>query len=262
MSNDYILSNVNNEKQRMHLLEHEFDALSQRRLLPIIHPGDTCLEIGPGAGSMARWMADNVGAQGQVIAIEKHPGHFSSEGRENITLIQGDVTSPSIQDRYQNYFNVIHTRFVLVHIQECETLISQLVNMLKPGGWLVFEEPDFTTTAALDEADMPSFQTISALQKLIMRNGAQHPFARRLPYLFQDLHLANIHAEGYVPISHGSSHLTQMHYQTVHHLKDTLIDANLVSEPTLAAFLHACVNPQAWTRECQIICIRGQHQTN
>jgi ubiquinone/menaquinone biosynthesis C-methylase UbiE len=259
MSNDYILADVSDEQYRMKLLEFAFDSLTQRRLASCpIKAGDYCLEIGPGAGSIARWMADQVGATGNVIAIDKHPAHFRDEGRHNIELLAADITSKEVHSAYQNYFDIIHARFVMVHIAHCEKLIAKLVTLLKPGGWLVLEEPDFTTTAALSDKDKNAYATITALQKLIMRNGANTSYARKLPYLFQELNLSDIQAEGYVPIAHGKSPLTEMHYRTIRHLKDALLTSGLVDEETLDAFLEDCNNPASWTRECQIICISGR----
>ncbi len=262
MKNDYILSTADDEQYRMKLLENEFDALTHRRLKGCpIKEGDYCLEIGPGAGSIARWMSTQVKEKGKVIAIDKHPKHFSSNGHNNIELLHADITASDIQKQFKKYFNIIHTRFVLVHIANSEHLIAQLVTMLKPGGWLVLEEPDFTTTVALEDGDN-SHKTLTALQKLIMHHGESAAFARRLPYLFQELHLSNIQAEGYVPISPGMSHLTEMHSRTVKHLANTLLAAQLVTQDTLDQFFTHCNDPKAWTRECQIICISGQYRKN
>ena len=122
----------------------------------------------------------------------------------------------------------------------------------------MFEEPDFSTTSALDDDNNSDYKTIVALQRLIMQNGENTAFARRLPYIFQEQGLSNIQAEGYVPINHGNSYLAEMHYRTTNHLKGVLIQSKLVQADTLDTFLNECHDSNHWTRECQVICISGQ----
>src|SRR5439155_17835889 len=57
------------EDDRLDLLERIFDPLSRRRR-EMVQPGWRCLEVGAGRGSMAVWLAERVGASGQVVATD------------------------------------------------------------------------------------------------------------------------------------------------------------------------------------------------
>jgi ubiquinone/menaquinone biosynthesis C-methylase UbiE len=50
--------------------------VSQRRLAPFVQPGAKCLEVGPGGGSIARWLAARVGERGHVTALDLKPDHI------------------------------------------------------------------------------------------------------------------------------------------------------------------------------------------
>ena len=57
------------EDERLGLLERIFDPGSRRRRA-LVQPGWRCLEIGAGRGSMAVWVAGQVGERGQVVATD------------------------------------------------------------------------------------------------------------------------------------------------------------------------------------------------
>jgi hypothetical protein len=71
----YVLSHTADaaERERLALWEHIEDARSQRHLAALgIQQGWRCLEVGAGHGSIARWLAEQVGLQGW-IAAHTHP---------------------------------------------------------------------------------------------------------------------------------------------------------------------------------------------
>jgi len=57
------------EDDRLSLLEQIFDPLSRRRR-ELVQPGWRCLEVGSGRGSMAVWLARQVGENGHVVATD------------------------------------------------------------------------------------------------------------------------------------------------------------------------------------------------
>lgn len=60
------------EHDRLHALEALFDDASAHHLARLgVGPGWRCLEVGAGAGGVARWLADRVGPSGQVLATDQ-----------------------------------------------------------------------------------------------------------------------------------------------------------------------------------------------
>jgi SAM-dependent methyltransferase len=125
------------------------DAPEQLRLLSQILNRDTfrtlgdvgaghgwrCWEIGPGDGSVARWLAARVGVHGQVVASDLNPQHVPRHPR--IEAIRHDITNDPWPEPE---FDLIHARLVLMHLAERESLAIQLVSHLRPGGALVLTD--------------------------------------------------------------------------------------------------------------------------
>src|SRR5438093_13389111 len=42
-------------------------------------------------------------------------------------------------------FDVVHARFVLIHVPDWLTALTAMIKALKRGGWVVLEEPDFSS---------------------------------------------------------------------------------------------------------------------
>ena len=136
-----------NEHKRLQMLERAFDEKTISVLLEAgIKEGMRCLEIGAGAGSILRWMAEVVGPSGEVVGIDKNIEHVKHLDSHPIRIIEG-----SFQDiEFQEKFDLIHSRYVLIHNEDGEELISKLSGLLSPGGVLVVEEADFTTSKWVD----------------------------------------------------------------------------------------------------------------
>src|ERR1700722_2590446 len=65
-------NSLSDEGDRLRLLEAIADPRSIRLLGEFdIEPGWKCAELGAGAGSMAMWLADQVGDRGSVLAVDR-----------------------------------------------------------------------------------------------------------------------------------------------------------------------------------------------
>ncbi|HZE37174.1 MAG TPA: methyltransferase domain-containing protein [Stackebrandtia sp.] len=131
----YIFDTKGTDIGRQHLsyVETIFDRTSTQFLEEIdIKPGQRCLDVGAGAGSITRWMADKVGDQGKVVALDKNVGYI--EETANIETHECDVIEGLPVD---GTFDVIHVRLLLMHLPQREAIFKTLVDALAPGGWLV-----------------------------------------------------------------------------------------------------------------------------
>jgi SAM-dependent methyltransferase len=97
--------------------------------------GRRCLELGAGNGSVAVWLADRVGADGRVVAVDIEPQHIPEHNR--LTVLCLDLTRDPLPP---GPFDFIHTRLVLGHLPNRDTLLPQLCGLLAPGGAILLEE--------------------------------------------------------------------------------------------------------------------------
>ena len=61
------------------------------------------------------------------------------------------IISPNIEVRRHNietddleidYYDLVHARYVLLHLKEWEVVLKKLADSMKPGAWLFIKDPD------------------------------------------------------------------------------------------------------------------------
>ena len=145
------------ERDRLAGLSAQFDPVTVRHLAAVgVAPGWRCLEIGAGAGSIARWLASVVGPAGRVVATDRDIRFLDDLG-PNVEVVRHDVTSDPVE---QDAFDLVHARAVLEHVPGRGDVVAQLVSALRPGGVLVLEDVVFggATTPALQGVVSPPAQ--------------------------------------------------------------------------------------------------------
>lgn len=129
------------ESRRLQLFEEHLDPRTRRRIERLgIGKGAHCLEIGGGRGSVTRWLADLAGPSGRVISTDLQAGFLEALGLPNVEVLRHDIR---VDDFPAASFDLVHTRAVLMHVPVDDGLLSRMVSWLRPGGWLLLEEPDF-----------------------------------------------------------------------------------------------------------------------
>ena len=134
------------EERRLFLLEQLHDPTTRKRIEELgVGPGSRCLEIGAGRGSIARWLAERVGASGHVVATDLELTFIEDLGRPNLEVHRQDVL---VDDPPGGPFDLIHCRAVLMHIPERRRALERMVSWLAPGGVMLCEEPDWAFAIA------------------------------------------------------------------------------------------------------------------
>ena len=119
--------------QHMTLLESVLDPTTTAFLGELdIRPGQRCLDLGAGGGSITRWLAERTGPQGTVVAVDKDVNHLVEQ--PGVEVVAHDVTEGLPVD---GPFDLIHARLLLVHLPDREVVFKGLIDALAPGGWLV-----------------------------------------------------------------------------------------------------------------------------
>jgi SAM-dependent methyltransferase len=115
-----------------------------------IAPGATVLEAGAGHGSITRWLADRVGPGGRVHAVDIDP-RFLVGLPQHVVVRRVDVEAESLLSAdVSEGFHLVHARMLLANLTAPEAAMDRLAEAVRPGGWLVVEEPVwlFTPDAA------------------------------------------------------------------------------------------------------------------
>jgi ubiquinone/menaquinone biosynthesis C-methylase UbiE len=187
------------------LVEHEYDFFSQGRLSALdIADGHTCLEIGPGTGSMAQWMASVTRPSGRVVCIDIDDRFFPLLEGHGIDLIQGDVRVAHFEE---STFDFIHARPLVEHLADREEVLAGIVRWLKPGGWMVLVDSDYSfghrTHGQLGELWS---RVQEATADIVTARGSDFRFGMPLPRLMTPRRAVACTSTWRVPVDRRSHH--------------------------------------------------------
>jgi ubiquinone/menaquinone biosynthesis C-methylase UbiE len=164
------------ELDRLQLLENHMDPVTQQRFDKVgLGPGWRCLEVGAGAGSVVRMLAERVGADGRVLAVDLQPALLGDLDEPNVEVRQLDVVTGELPEAA---FDFVHTRAVLMHIGQRDEVLPKLVRALRPGGLLLLEEVDMSPAF---EGDNIFSETVRAVHPYIEAAGGSLRWARAMP---------------------------------------------------------------------------------
>jgi SAM-dependent methyltransferase len=139
------------ERDRLEGLEALYDATSFAALADLgVGPGWTVLEAGAGHGSVARWLADRVGPTGAVHAVDVDV-RFLADLPDHVVVRRADVEADELRtDAAPDGYDLVHARMLVANLTAPDAAVDRLAAAVRPGGWLVLEEPVwlFTPEAA------------------------------------------------------------------------------------------------------------------
>jgi hypothetical protein len=131
-------------------------------------------------------------------------GFLSAIDAPNVEVLRHDVRTDAFPP---SSFGLIHTRDVLMHISPSMELLQRIVTWLVPGGWLLFEEPDFGMWSGdLDPVWASSPQTTKmAFPNLALSQG------RSLLRQVHQLDLIDVGADAEVDIIRAGTDLAEFY---------------------------------------------------
>jgi SAM-dependent methyltransferase len=230
------------ERQRMAEMEAVFDPNTIRHLVALGVPaGGRCLEVGAGAGSIARWLCQAVGPDGRVVATDIEIDFLGLLSESNLEVRCHNIVSDELEEEA---FDLIHTRLVLEHIPERELCLKRLVAALAPGGLLVVEEFDWASLTPVDEATAPLFdQVMGAVLETMRSAGYDQHCGRRLPGLLREAGLADMGAEGWVPVAQAGSAVSSWWQLSLAKLRPAVLARTSLTDDVLDRYLEMVSDP-------------------
>ncbi|HEY3240697.1 MAG TPA: class I SAM-dependent methyltransferase [Acidimicrobiia bacterium] len=198
----YIFDNSDErEAERLAGIQAAWDAGTFRHLTDLgVGHGWRCLEVGAGAGSVARWLCERVGEKGSVLATDINTALLDGLDFPNLEVRRHDIQSEELP---WGEFDLVHCRLVLMHLPAREEALARMADALAPGGWMLVEDVSFAGTGTATRRGSATFRSlIVPLRAMLRAHGAD---GRRLPVLFNRLGLTEVGAEGRVVVLVGGS---------------------------------------------------------
>lgn len=226
------------EQRRLELLEQVFDPATVELLGRVPLPlGAQCLEIGAGAGSIALWLCDRVGPDGTVVATDLDTGLLETLTEKNLEVRRHDIVSDDLEE---GVFDLVHSRLVLDHLPEREQVIHRMASALRPGGWLVLEDFDWSslvTAATCTHGDL--LARVHEAMKIVFPVGAPE-CGRLLPAALRAAGLVEVGAEGRVQVGLGGTPAAAWWQLSLAALRQPLLDTGKFTDSEVYDALRAC----------------------
>jgi SAM-dependent methyltransferase len=144
-------------------------------------------DIGCGVGAMTAWIAREVGPEGEVVAVDisaeqvrKAQETLAAEGLTNVRFVTAGAVDTGLP---RASFDLVYTRFVLMHLPDPVQALRELRDLVRPGGVLACEDGDFTSPFC--EPPSPAFDRCFELYRAIgERRGLDFRIGPKLHRMF------------------------------------------------------------------------------
>lgn len=112
-----------------------------------VKAGMQIADVGCGVANLSFWLAEKVGKNGHVYAIDNDPAQLDVAKRRaktknitNISFHHHDVLA--LPTEFNHKFDLTYCRWLLVHVQNPELAIQNMANTVNANGSLAFEIGD------------------------------------------------------------------------------------------------------------------------
>ncbi|MEV7583287.1 methyltransferase domain-containing protein [Streptomyces erythrochromogenes] len=213
-----------NESDRLSGLADAFDPVSRQNLLGLgIDTHWSCLDVGAGTGSLSGWLASVTASAGQVTAVDRDArflGHLSARG---VRVVEADITDPGFEP---GRFDLVHARFVLMHLRAREEVLRRMASWLKPGGLLVVS--DALAVGGETSPHEAYRRTITGYWSMLAETiGSDRHCAAQYPQAFTSLGLRDVGLHTHLPVVGLDAGFDRFLALTLEQAKDRMLAAGL-----------------------------------
>ena len=143
----YVLGHSERELERLGTQARMVDPMTRHFFRAAgIGPGLRVLDVGSGAGDVAFLAAEMVGDRGEVVGVDRAPAALAaararaeSRSLRHVTFLEGDPA----EMKFERPFDAVIGRYVLMFQQDPTAMLRKLAAHVRPGGTIVFHEPDW-----------------------------------------------------------------------------------------------------------------------
>jgi SAM-dependent methyltransferase len=249
----YTLDNTwDKAHRRLTLLESVYDPGTISRLTALgVGAGWRCLELGAGAGSIARWLCDRAGPTGTVTAVDLEPHFLEADPRPNLEIHRRDIVAEGVPG---DGYDLIHARALIMHLPDRDNVIADLARRLRPGGVILLEEGDFYPFAS--ESSLYA-EVWDRGASAAAKTGGDWYWARNLPVSFVAAGLTGVTAAVEGLIFAGGTPWAELVALSFEQLTPLLV-ADGYSADLVTAAIAELADPTRWFPTCALIAASGR----
>jgi SAM-dependent methyltransferase len=160
------------ERERLRAIERG-DAATMDALVALgVAEGWRCLEVGAGAGSIARWLCERVGASGRVVATDLEVNFLGEIEAGNLEVRRHDILIDPLEPEA---YDLAHARKVLEHLPQHDLALRRMLAALRHGGWICVEDADLLAIRHVDCANLARFERCYQAFVATMQSAGYQP---------------------------------------------------------------------------------------
>ncbi|MGH9280932.1 MAG: class I SAM-dependent methyltransferase [Acidimicrobiales bacterium] len=241
---EYVLPHsMAGEQARLRIMSGLLDPMTRRHLTALgLGPSWSCLEFGAGNGSVSEWISTQVGPGGRVLCTDLDTTFLDGLRAPNLEVARLDVVGDPLPPAE---FDLIVGRAVLHHIPAREQVLARLREALKPGGWLLSIEPDFTPALTVDPPAVARLW--EGFVAWAATAGIDYFIGRWLPRRIDDLGFAIVGAEATLPHFNGGSPGGEYWVRSLQEMGPSLVGSGRVQPADFDAAVATLGDPKRWT---------------
>jgi SAM-dependent methyltransferase len=188
-TDSYLLGGQPTELERLQLQSRVWEPAGRALLARLPGgPGHRVLDAGCGVMGWLRILSEWVGMEGSVVGsdiddkmLDGARSFIEAEALRNVTLLADDLFSSGLPP---GSFDLVHSRFQIAPLGRADEQMAVYTRLLKPGGWLVLEDPDMSSWHVSPEA--PAVQClIRLIEEAFLAGGGDFNAGRALPSILR-----------------------------------------------------------------------------
>ena len=179
---EYVLATGQAASHRLQILHRVYGTGARRVLLDAgIKPGMRVADLGCGVGMTTALLAELVGPTGEVVGVDFSAAQLAQAEEltlprfSNVKFIEASATDTGLP---YGSFDLVYSRFLLIHLTEPEEALREMQRLLKTGGILVCEDGDLTTAGSEPTTALNMFADLFG--RLGPKWGVDYTLGRRL----------------------------------------------------------------------------------
>lgn len=232
-------------RHRLTALERLADPCTFRYLEQIgVSQGWSCLEVGAGFGTVADWLCQRVGTKGTVVATDIEPHFLERLHFSHLEVRQHNIVTDRLE---ADKFDLVHARCLLMHLPERGAVLRKLTNAVKPGGWILLEEPDFASYAVDASINLDLRRLYAKVGEEVSRHfrvhGAVNRFGIELYGRLNELGFQSLQANGATWVIRGGTPEAEFDKLTVEQFKQPIVASGQITATEYDAYIALMDNP-------------------
>ena len=185
-----------------------------------------------------------MGDSGRVVAVDINTSLLELLPAPNVTVQEMDVRSGELPGRD---YDLVTCRALLHQIaDDAPAVLAKMAAAVKPGGWLLVQEPDFHLAATTEPEAWAA--TWTGLLVWGRRNGVDWFIGRRLPGLIDGLGLERTQAKTDVENIRGRDRGARYFQLFFAEVRERVLTSGLLDAKTLDAATALLDDPSYWTQ--------------